>query len=119
MVQGRLEFEKLARDCDLDLRLPAVSGRLHGLFDLQVSLNESIALQDPRIARRERIVRIMQHGAIHLSDSARVSLDRLERNVAGFEKLDINSHKKNKIIKEKPLTKLKYFLVSIPNCSFC
>ena len=85
MVQGRLEFEKLARDCDLDLRLPAVSGRLHGLFDLQVSLNESIALQDPRIARRERIVRIMQHGAIHLSDSARVSLDRLERNVAGFE----------------------------------
>ena len=33
MVQGRLEFEKLARDCDLDLRLPAVSGRLHGLFD--------------------------------------------------------------------------------------
>ena len=87
MVQGRLEFEKLARDCGLDMRLPAVSGRLHGLFDLQVSLNESAALNDPRIARRERIVRIMQHGAVHLSDSAQVALNRLERNIDGFEQV--------------------------------
>lgn len=87
MVQGRLEFEKLARDCGLDMRLPAVSGRLHGLFDLQVSLNESAALNDPRIARRERIVRIMQHGAVHLSDSAQAALNRLERNIDGFEQV--------------------------------
>jgi hypothetical protein len=87
MVQGRLEFEKLARDCGLDMRLPAVSGRLHGLFDLQVSLNESAALNDPRIARRERIVRIMQHGAVHLSDSAQTALNRLERNIDGFEQV--------------------------------
>ena len=87
MVQGRLEFEKLARESGLDMRLPAVSGRLHGLFDLQVSLNESAALNDPRIARRERIVRIMQHGAVHLSDSAQVALNRLERNIDGFEQV--------------------------------
>jgi hypothetical protein len=87
MVQGRLEFEKLARESGLDMRLPAVSGRLHGLFDLQVSLNESAALNDPRIARRERIVRIMQHGAVHLSDSAQVALNRLERYIDGFEQV--------------------------------
>lgn len=87
MVQGRLEFEKLARDSGLDMRLPAISGRLHGLFDLQVSLNESVALNDPRIARRERIVRIMQHGAVHLSDSAQTALNRLERNIDGFEQV--------------------------------
>jgi len=87
MVQGRLEFEKLARQNGMDMRLPAVSGRLHGLFDLQVSLNESAALNDPRIARRERVVRILQHGAIHLSDSARIALDRLERNIEGFEQV--------------------------------
>nr|MCS5535841.1 hypothetical protein [Candidatus Poseidoniales archaeon] len=87
MVQGRLEFEKMARDCGLDMRLPAISGRLHGLFDLQVSLNESAALNDPGIARRERIVRIMQHGAVHLSDSAQSALNRLERNIDGFEQV--------------------------------
>jgi hypothetical protein len=87
MVQGRLEFEKTARDFGLDMRLPAISGRLHGLFDLQVSLNESAALNDPRIARRERIVRIMQHGAVHLSDLAQSALNRLERNIDGFEQV--------------------------------
>lgn len=87
MVKARLDFEKLARDAGLDLRLPGVSGRLHGLFDLQVSLNESAALHDPRIARRERVARILQHGAVHLSDAGRKTLDRLEKNMAGFEQV--------------------------------
>lgn len=87
MVQARIAFEKIARELGLDLRLAAVSGRLHGLFDLQVSLNESRALQDPRIARRERVIRILQHGAVHLSEESRKSLDRIEKNIQGFEQV--------------------------------
>ncbi|HIG03792.1 MAG TPA: hypothetical protein EYQ53_05370 [Candidatus Poseidoniales archaeon] len=87
MVKARIAFEKVARELGLDLRLAAVSGRLHGLFDLQISLNESRALQDPRIARRERVVRILQHGAVHLNAESRKSLDRIERNIQGFEQV--------------------------------
>ena len=41
----------------LDLRLPSVSGRLHALFDLQVSLDEEIASSNPKNARRTRVIR--------------------------------------------------------------
>ena len=34
----------------LDLRLPSVSGRLHALFDLQVSLDEELAASNPKNA---------------------------------------------------------------------
>jgi hypothetical protein len=44
-------------------------------------------MQDPAIARRNRILRILQHGAVHLSQSERNTLDRLERNIAAFEEL--------------------------------
>ena len=47
------------------------------------------------------------------------TMTKREGNVVGLEKFDNNSHKINKNIKENPLTELKYFLVSIPNCSFC
>ena len=43
MVKARMAFEEKARSMGLDLRLPAVSGRLHALFDLQVSLDMEIA----------------------------------------------------------------------------
>ena len=38
MVKARMAFEDKARNLNLDLRLPSVSGRLHALFDLQISL---------------------------------------------------------------------------------
>jgi hypothetical protein len=87
MVKARMAFEEEARTAGLDMRLPAISGRLHALFDLQVALDEEIAATDPRTARRTRVIRILQHGAIHLPPSARRTLDRLERNIGGFEQL--------------------------------
>lgn len=87
MVKARMAFEEKARILNLDLRLPSISGRLHALFDLQISLNEEIAASDPRTARRTRVIRLLQHGAVHLQPSERRTLDRLERNIDGFEQL--------------------------------
>tara|TARA_B100000609_G_C17219201_1_gene438768 strand:- start:1786 stop:3468 length:1683 start_codon:yes stop_codon:yes gene_type:complete len=87
MVKARVLFEEKARNLGLDLRIPAISGRLHALFDLQISLDEEIASSDPKSARRTRVIRLLQHGAIHLSPSERRTLDRLERNIEGFEQL--------------------------------
>lgn len=87
MIKARVLFEEKARNLGLDLRIPAISGRLHALFDLQISLDEEIASSDPKSARRTRVIRVLQHGAIHLSPSERRTLDRLERNIEGFEQL--------------------------------
>ena len=87
MVKARMAFEERARGLQLDLRLPSVSGRLHALFDLQISLDEEIAASDPRTARRTRVIRLLQHGAVHLEANERRTLDRLERNIDGFEQL--------------------------------
>ena len=87
MVKARMAFEEKARVLQLDLRLPSVSGRLHALFDLQISLDEEIAASDPRTARRTRVIRLLQHGAVHLEANERRTLDRLERNIDGFEQL--------------------------------
>ena len=86
-VKARMAFEEAARGMQLDLRLPSVSGRLHALFDLQVSLDEEIASSNPKNARRTRVIRLLQHGAIHLGPNDRRTLDRLERNIEGFEQL--------------------------------
>ena len=87
MVKARMAFEEKARELNLDLRLPSVSGRLHALFDLQISLDEEIAASDPKTARRTRVIRLLQHGSIHLQAGERRTLDRLERNIDGLEQL--------------------------------
>ena len=87
LVKARMAFEEVGRTMDLDLSIPSVSGRLHALFDLHVDINQAQALQDPAIARRNRILRILQHGAVHLSTSERNTVDRLERNINAFEEL--------------------------------
>ena len=86
-VHARMAFEQQARDLGLDLRIPAISGRVHALFDLQISLDEDMASSNPRGARRLRVIRLLQHGAIHLKADERRCMDRLERNIAGFEQL--------------------------------
>ncbi len=86
-VKARMAFEERARNLGLDLRMPSISGRLHALFDLQISLDDEIASSDPRTARRTRVARLLQHGAVHLNHSERRTLDRLERNMGGFEHL--------------------------------
>jgi len=87
LVKARMTFEEIGHGMGLDLRIPSVSGRLHALFDLHVEIHQAEALQDPSIARRNRILRVLQHGAVHLTDIERMTVDRLERNIAGFEEL--------------------------------
>ena len=60
MVKARMAFEEAARGMQLDLRLPSVSGRLHALFDLQVSLDEEIASSNPlHISVTNRVVTLL------------------------------------------------------------
>lgn len=87
LVQARMEFEEEARGLGLDLRSPAVSGRLHALFDLHLEISEAEELQDPATARRNRMLRILYHGAVHLPDEVRRTIERLERNLPSFESL--------------------------------
>ena len=87
LVQARMEFEEEARTLGLDLRSPAVSGRLHALFDLHLEISEAEELQNPSAARRNRMLRILYHGAVHLEDDVRRTIERLERNLPSFESL--------------------------------
>lgn len=87
LVKARMSFEQIGHDMGLDLRIPSVSGRLHALFDLHVEIHQAEALQDPSIARRNRILRVLQHGAVHLTNNERMTVDRLERNIGAFEEL--------------------------------
>jgi len=87
MIKARMGFEELAREQNLDLRMPSISGRIHALFDLHISIDEAHAASDPRTARRTRVARLLQHGAVHLDHRQRRTLDRLEKNIAGFEQL--------------------------------
>ena len=87
LVKARMAFEQVGQSMNLDLSIPSVSGRLHALFDLHVDINQAQALQDPAIARRNRVLRILQHGAVHLSKTERSTIDRLERNISAFEEL--------------------------------
>lgn len=86
-VKARLAFEGEARELGLDLRIPSVSGRVHALFDLHVEIAETQALHDPTVQRRERMMRILHRGAIHMNERERMTIERLERNIGSFEEL--------------------------------
>ena len=87
LVKARMAFEEIAKSMGLDLRIPSISGRIHALFDLHVDLSEAEGLQDPNIARRNRVLKILHHGAVPLSPEERRVIDRLERNITAFEQL--------------------------------
>jgi GrpB-like predicted nucleotidyltransferase (UPF0157 family) len=87
IIKARMNFEALAREQNLDIRMPSISGRVHALFDLHISIDEAHAASDPRTARRTRVARLLQHGAVHLDHRQRRTLDRLEKNIAGLEQL--------------------------------
>ena len=87
LVKARMAFEEIAKSMGLDQRIPSISGRIHALFDLHVDLSEAEGLQDPNIARRNRVLKILHHGAVHLSPEERRVVDRLERNITAFEQL--------------------------------
>ena len=87
LVKARMGFEEIAKTMGLDLRIPSISGRLHALFDLHVDLSEAEGLQDPNIARRNRVLKVLHHGSIHYTPEERRVIDRLERNITAFEQL--------------------------------
>ena len=87
LVKARMAFEGIAKSMGLDLRIPSISGRLHALFDLHVDLSEVEGLQDPNIARRNRVLKILHHGSIHITSEERRTIERLEKNIVGFEQL--------------------------------
>ncbi len=80
-------FEEIGKAMGLDLRIPSISGRLHALFDLHVDLSEAEGLQDPNIARRNRVLKVLHHGSVHHTPEERRVIDRLERNIIAFEQL--------------------------------
>ena len=86
-VKARMAYEDEARSLGLDLRVASIAGRLHALFDLHVEISEAQAANSPETLRRQRMMRILHRGAVHLTASERATIERLERNIISFEEL--------------------------------
>lgn len=84
---ARVRFESAAADAKLDLELPAISGRVHGLFDLQVSLRASEADEDPVTSRRRRAMDVLYRGTQDTTPEAMRTLQRFEEQIESFERV--------------------------------
>ena len=84
---ARMSFENFAKDSGLDLELPAISGRVHGLFDLQISLNDMEMDVDPVAARRDRAIRLLLRRVDEIDDVAKTTLERMEHQIEALERI--------------------------------
>jgi len=84
---ARVRFEAAAGEANLDLDLPAISGRVHGLFDLQVSLRTSEVDEDPVTARRRRAMDVIYRGTQDTTPEAMRTLQRFEEQIESFERV--------------------------------
>jgi hypothetical protein len=84
---ARVRFETAAAEAGLDLDLPGISGRVHGLFDLQISLREAEENIDPVTARRHRAMEILYRGTQDVSSDAMRTLQRFEEQIENFERI--------------------------------
>ena len=84
---ARVRFEAAAAEAGLDLDLPGISGRVHGLFDLQLSLREAEEDVDPVTARRQRALEVLYRGTQDVSSDAMRTLQRFEEQIENFERI--------------------------------
>jgi hypothetical protein len=87
IARARVRFEAEASAAGLDLDLPAISGRVHGLFDLQVSLALAEEEIDPVTARRQRAMEVLYRGTQDISADAMATLQRFEQQMENFERI--------------------------------
>ena len=84
---ARVRFETAAAEAGLDLDLPGISGRVHGLFDLQMSLREAEEDVDPVTARRQRALEVLYRGTQDVSSDAMRTLQNFEEQMENFERI--------------------------------
>lgn len=84
---ARTAYLAAATKLGLDLAEPAVSGRVHALYDLHVDLLAERASMDPVASRRQSALRVLFHGSVHLDVAERRTLERLERGLPALEDL--------------------------------
>jgi hypothetical protein len=87
LARSRMEFELAAGLAGLNLDLPAVSGRLHALFDLQVSLQDDAMANDPVVLRRQKATEVLFTAVHEASPEARRTLQRFEQQIESFERV--------------------------------
>lgn len=87
IAAARVDFENAALDAELDLELAAISGRVHGLFDLQVSLRASESEMDPVTARRQRALDMLYRGTHDATPEAMALLGKVETQMEAFERV--------------------------------
>ncbi|MDP7312545.1 MAG: hypothetical protein QF831_03820, partial [Candidatus Thalassarchaeaceae archaeon] len=87
IAAARVDFENAALDAELDMELAAISGRVHGLFDLQVSLRASESEMDPVTARRQRALDTLYRGTHDATPEAMALLGKVEMQMEAFERV--------------------------------
>ncbi len=87
ILSSRMAFENFAKDTGLDMELPAISGRVHGLFDLQISLNDMEMDVDPVAARRDRAIRLLLRRVDEIDNVAKSTLERMEQQIEALERI--------------------------------
>ena len=85
--EARSAYLQAVKGLGIDVGEAAVSGRVHALYDLHVDLMAERASMDPVAARRQRALRVLFHGSVHMDLNDRRTLERLERGLPGFEDL--------------------------------
>ena len=85
--EARSAYLRAVKELGIDVSEAAVSGRVHALYDLHVDLMAERASMDPVAARRQRALRVLFHGSVHMNLTDRRMLERLERGLPGFEDL--------------------------------
>ena len=82
-----MPLESPAIEMGLDRELAAISGRVHRLFDLQVSLRASEQEMDPVTARRQRALDILYRGTHDATPEAMRHLGKIETQLEAFERV--------------------------------
>lgn len=86
-VRLRHAYEAMVDELGIALESPAVSGRVHALFDLAVQLRHGHTSADPVLARRARAARLLQHRTGDLSEAERATLSHLAEDVVVLEQV--------------------------------
>ena len=88
LVKARMAFEEIAKSMGLGFKDTKYFWKITCIIRPAYRfVRGREGLQDPNIARRNRVLKILHHGSVHVTPEERRVISRLERNIVAFEQL--------------------------------